>query len=514
MSTLTENEQKILSLMYKGDKKRDASDKIRGYIFQNYITIMCLLEENVECVCLEYLEDVDVFFEDGTFMFIQVKYYPNTGLNMKEISTDLYYQYLRLKMLHSNLKAVPSLYIHRNSKVKKPTLEKMKKYLGLENKLKKSINYTEISDIEGWLENNIYENDKKDDQKKKLFKTMASEESLNEFIAEYNICNKSNISQYKEELKEALAKTYPNSDNDMELERWKSILFGLAISYIQRRYTLNNTTCFNQLKMSKKDYNQYMIGVVGTRTNQIIVSYLVDIVFETYEDIRYYNNLSDLQIYMLNLIYQNTVKWVSDISKDANGQNQLLNTLSVSQGCELADYRKISINLRLCHLAECKRDFSNFLRYFWKIILDICQDKVDDLTEISGHLELLDPHHYIDSSVKEYVCLNFPEDRYVNRTVILPSAEGDFKGVKRKIVGRMIKMHQKPEKWFFANSKFMQGKNYYLYSTADINENPTIVDLGEDSFYIECMDCIKIEEGKWNLKEKCDDCIFSLECIK
>ena len=66
-------------------------------------------------------------FEDGTFEIIQVKYYPKASPKMKEISTDLYYQYLRLQMLQSTLIAAPRLYIHTNSEVKELTLDKMKK---------------------------------------------------------------------------------------------------------------------------------------------------------------------------------------------------------------------------------------------------------------------------------------------------------------------------------------------------------------------------------------------------
>ena len=81
-----------LSIMYEGDKNRDAADKIRGFLFQDYITIRCLLQNQVKYVCSEYLEDVDVFFEDGTFEFIQVKYYPKTDPKVKKVKTDLYYQ--------------------------------------------------------------------------------------------------------------------------------------------------------------------------------------------------------------------------------------------------------------------------------------------------------------------------------------------------------------------------------------------------------------------------------------
>mgnify|MGYP007005652114 CR=1 FL=1 len=61
MSVFTKMELDKLSVMYDGDKDRDATSKIRGFLFQDYVTIMCLLKNQVEYVCSEYLEDVDVF---------------------------------------------------------------------------------------------------------------------------------------------------------------------------------------------------------------------------------------------------------------------------------------------------------------------------------------------------------------------------------------------------------------------------------------------------------------------
>ena len=58
MSVLKKTEVDKLSIMYEGDKNRDASDKIRGFLFQDFITIMCLLQNKVKYVCSEYLEDV------------------------------------------------------------------------------------------------------------------------------------------------------------------------------------------------------------------------------------------------------------------------------------------------------------------------------------------------------------------------------------------------------------------------------------------------------------------------
>ena len=502
-----------LSVMYEGDKARDSSSKIRGFLFQDYVAIMSLLQNQVKYVCSEYLEDVDVFFEDGTFEFIQVKYYPKTSPKMKEISTDLYYQFLRLQMLQSTLKAKPSLYIHRNSEVKKPTLDEMKTYINLGSELSKSVIYPNFADSVTWLRTNVYLTNKKEEQKKNLFASMASEDSLKKFVEKFDVIHKQDIIQYKQELMEALIKAYPHPDKDKDKEHWQLILLGLAITYMQRRYALVDPD-LKKIRVDKKEFDQYMTDSAQTKTEQTIASYLAGIVCEEYGEIVNNNELSDLQIHMLNMIYHNTLRWINEIGKTVGGQYQLLNTFSTDDVSRVAAYKETSVDGRLIYMAECKSAFCVFLDYLWKIILNICQKEVNNEEGISGHLELFDPLHYMVHSVTDYVCLNFPEDKCVDHSVILPPAGRKFKGVKRKLVERIVNMSPKPGKWFFENSKLTRGKNYYSYSTANVNENPTVADLGEDSFYIECMECIRIDEDEWSIQDDCSDCIFSEKCVK
>ena len=75
-------------------------------------------------------------------------------------------------------------------------------------------------------------------------------------------------------------------------------------------------------------------------------------------------------------------------------------------------------------------------------------------------------------------------------------------------------MTPKPEKWFFENNNLSKGDNFYDYSTANVNNTLTVADLGEDGFYIECMDCIGIDEEDWEKTETCGKCIFTERCIK
>ena len=50
MDTKIYTDEQKLSIMYEGDKARDATDKIRGFLFRDYITIMCLSEASKVCL--------------------------------------------------------------------------------------------------------------------------------------------------------------------------------------------------------------------------------------------------------------------------------------------------------------------------------------------------------------------------------------------------------------------------------------------------------------------------------
>lgn len=65
---------------------------------------------------------------------------------------------------------------------------------------------------------------------------MASEQSIESFINQLSIFPQLSICEYKESLMERLAKEFSNTLNSGDEAKWKHILLGLAISYIQRRY--------------------------------------------------------------------------------------------------------------------------------------------------------------------------------------------------------------------------------------------------------------------------------------
>ncbi len=514
MERLTEIESDILSIMYEGDKNRDASSSIRGFLYQDYITIGCLLQEDVVYVCTEYLEDIDVINTNGDFEFIQVKYYPNTKPNVKEISTDLYYQYLRFKMLGMKKNLKPRLFIYRPENVEKPTCEEMLSNLDYEGDLPQNIEFLDYPDSIEWLRTNVYNTTKKEEQKRALFSEMASVESLNSFIGALEFSMQRPMKQYKEDLMESLSRLFPMTGTiGYSKEHWGQILFGLAISYIQRRYE-SSPTIFEQVRFKKDCFVEYLETAIKKCDDQAIGNYLVTVTTDLYEEINNNAHLSAIQGFILNLIYRNTVGWIKEIVEPLNGQYRLLNTLSVEENVKISDYYGLSEYDRFLCIVECNSQYKDFLCYMWKIILDICMEGVVDYESIKPEMECFMPKSYINNSVEEYICFNFPQDKEISTSVILPTGHARFDVFRKNIVGRLVKARTKPKKWFFANSKMKRGKNYYDYSTANIIDNPTVADLGDSCFYIECMKCIDIDGEGWEKNESCEECIFKLQCVK
>ena len=126
------------------------------------------------------------------------------------------------------------------------------------------------------------------------------------------------ICEYKEKLMERLAKEFPNTSNSGDEEKWKLILLGVSILYIQRRYALVDSD-FNKLRIAKNEFCEYMTESVKNKKESTIVSYLVGIASELYGEIINNNPLSDLQIHILNLIYHNTVTWLENIANTVGG---------------------------------------------------------------------------------------------------------------------------------------------------------------------------------------------------
>ena len=496
----------LLSVVYETEKKRDASSKIRGFIFQDYIAIDRILRHDAKTVWSEYLEDVDVLFNNNCIEIIQAKYYPSSALDILPILKDMYCVYLSLQMMHSELNIIPILYYHNDKRVIKPVIDDMKASLGLGKKLPQKPSYPSREDSINWLKANV-NNKNKEDGEKVLIEAMASDESITCFIGALKIKRKNGINSYRETLIKEIIKVYPNSSGIYSDNEWGHLLFGLAMINVQSLY------CGSQKSIEKVAFDNQMKMAFKQTDAQTISCHLVDSINERYLSIVANNTLTQLAAHMLDLICKNTIIWINKLCSTIEGQYTLYNTISTKEVSVISGFMSLSPDKRQELILKDTYTFDLFLRYMWKIMLDLCQDQVKNEEQLSEKSTLCDPNTYIDPVVTDYVCFNFPQDRSSNHSAILPPGTSDFRGVKRIIIERMLKGSTKPEKWFFQNYSLKPGLNFYDYSTADPIENQTVVNLNDDFFYIECMKCISTEEGTWNTNDNCNSCIFNDKCV-
>lgn len=170
---LDPTEKNKIENMFAGDSNRDASPKIRGFLFQDLVAVDKLLAVQTVSVYLECLEDVDVLCDNNGLEIIQVKYLPGSGPQKKGIMTDLYYQFLRTEVLGLSLNPKPQLLVHTNEKVTIPDLNKMKAYINCTRENRPQ----QIENTEEWLSEVIYKLKTKEEQKN-AFVQMASKASI------------------------------------------------------------------------------------------------------------------------------------------------------------------------------------------------------------------------------------------------------------------------------------------------------------------------------------------------
>ena len=504
MTVINVYEKQKLNVMFEGDNSRDASDKIRGFLFQDLIAIDSLLDDNTECVCLEYLEDIDVFCDDGTVKIIQAKYYPKKSPEMKEIMTDLYYQYLRMQLLESKLESKPQLVIHSNKKITIPDYVKMQTYFDILKKRKPK----KIVDLPKWLKENVYISSKKEEQKKTLFNKTAYKASIVDFLNKFEIIKKKDINTYKKEIENKLFKIINKYNVYDEIEHQKSILIGLAVGYVQRRYMLDDPS-YEEIKVERSEFIDYIQQTMQFKTEEHVIAYMNACVLEQYTTIIMENpDLYEDYVMLLNYIVGNTQKWISDVVSTEVGQFQLLNTISLKSYDDIKDYSSLSISQKIAKLIACTDGLQTFLFYLWKIMIDLCMAKSDFC--VKGDGEMLNPLTYIDESVNNYICLNFKGDSG-RKSVILPTVRtGQVERDYANISSRMYL--EKPQKWYMAG--YACGRKDYVYPISAIREEDSIIDLETDSYIVECMECIKIDRGTWKDIERCETCIFAKECVK
>lgn len=496
-------DEQIISLMYQGEHKRDASSKIRGFLFQDLIAIDELLEDEVEYVCTEYVEDV-VVAKKTEIVIIQVKYYPKSDANLKEIIRDLYYQFLRLQVYEYKGTVIPQLSIYSKKAPSKPTLEQLKCYIGID--LPEKPNY-DVNDID-----EVYKNDK-DKAQQKCFDDYAYNGSMERFLEALVINTKYQfIGEYRNNIENKIDQIIKKHSTILDENIRKSIAMGLAIRFVQDSYNddINYTESeLQKKKRSRNDFMKYLQDNTCLRNEECISAYLQGVVYEIWSEKEVDNpNLSQKQMELLHVIVGNTANWLFELCINVQGQRQLVNTISRKNSDHIDGFEDKDIEARFTIIKEHRSELEDYLCFLWKILFNINQDLIS--TEFKkDFVERLRIENYIDADEKRIIQLKFVEN--MPKSVLLSGAEGSRPAERIKnILNRMKKV--KPETWYLCG----KYKGYFSYGqkVSDITHGLNVASIIPEVFKIECMNCITVDYGEWNIIDDCKNTIFNDRCVE
>lgn len=491
-----------LKIMYQGDKSRDAKSTVRGFLFQDYVAIEYLLQSTTVYLCVEFLEDINVFDDQGNVEIVQAKYYPKTSPNMDVISTDLYYNFLRMQILKCELKCKPILYIARHAKPRKKGSQKMMELVG---SFEKMSFVGQPEEIPGWLEREITPIKGKEEQKKLFFANFSDDSTLEKFLKLFSIKKiEPDIAEFQGKIANQLDQQV--SDGTWAGENRKHILVGLAIMYIQNRYFKDESE-LDKVLIHRSEFLNYLEDQIKNDKNEKCISaYVLGTARQQRSEIIKNNdNMEDTLSDKLQIIAGNTEIWLGQLLENIEGQYQLLNTISSDGKDDVDKFKELDVAGRLLKIAEAKDGLKWFLRYLWKIMLDLNPDKVMDAAALKVE-------SYLDLTVADYICVKFNKD--VEPGIILNQIPKSVSIEQfEKIYSRIFPENQRPQKLYMDGP--YRGMYDYDRDITQVFKGHQITNPIERDYYIiECMDCIDINKYKWSQLEKCDECIFSQECVK
>lgn len=479
-----------------GESRRDASDKIRGFLYQDLIAIDTMLSLNDTYSCyIEWVEDI-CFENDDEIILIQVKYYPSSRVDFSEIFSDMYYQFLKFQLIDSEKKIKTFCYHHSNTNMDESQCK---------NSVKSKIRENDAID-----KNKIFEELKRcteqTKRKKLLFERVSSTKYLNSL--DFKTDKKASISVLKEAVSQELIALFSDNSVIKKLleDEAKKILISLAIDFIQKKY-YSKSEKSEERRISKKDLQLYINTALSydelkgiTLIKSVVFNCIDSIFIKILENKEFYG---DAVVEKYKKIYIASKEYFNKNLNEKQSRFALLNTVS------LYDEKKLNYEKYKDYIVEDEKNefFRNeerieaYIESLWKLIYNIESD-------------------YNNIKLEKYIqcreCLLFESNLEPNSPVLLSSFVQDRKAYEQanNILSRMRKMKIKPGKWYLSGP--IKGK--YLYSYGITKIDPDDNDITKSSyndieyFKVECLKCLKCDIQEMHVNDKLDTNLFLSKC--
>ncbi|MCR3758139.1 hypothetical protein KYB31_03895 [Clostridium felsineum] len=471
--------------MHGYEEKRDASPKIRGFLFQDLVALDELLDNKNEYILLEWIEDVCCKTKNGMTV-IQAKYYPESNLQYSKIYKELFCDYLMFDI--DGIECECQLALHAKDNIDDFTKDEIEDFFKCKDIPEDSVkNDTLLLKKKlKCLSKNNYEDT--------VIENIANKTKLKEFCTKVKNSNKKRLSEYMEELVEKIMSDCNTRDED---ENFGKALLGTALLYIQESYFEESKFLEHRIRR-KGELVERLRPIIDNEEQQIwmiVYEYINECIGEILDD----PTVDDAACEKYRNIFITTIKYLKERFLDKEERFRFINTVTLEK------YKKVNKNdyITYTQSKELKiffKSYQQIISYFknvWKILFDIgCKDF----------------SQYINENIKYILAYNFPKE--IENTAVLSSVElGRENESLRRIFERIKNIDEEklPSKWYLRGKE--RGIKSYQWDVTDITSDSNTIEIIESDkrFFIECLDCLHIndEMGK---SEECDECIFAGVC--
>lgn len=481
-----------------GEASRDATDKVRGFLYQDILALEIILNaKDDDKIYVEWVEDIFIENKNSISMY-QVKHYPQSIPKFDDIFKNMFYQFLKYKLFQqeNNEKNFNAYcFCHtRPQNYHEISDEEKRELIKRENEIQK-INKFEI-------EQKLEQCSNLPERIALMFDEIASTKYLQEF--NFKVFKRDDITTTRDVLKADLYNQFYPINNisflqNQNIEHKKNMLMAVAIQYIQSTYySKSDNDAYLERCMTKASFFEYLNKIIGvdeveyTNTIKFIILGYIDDLFSDLQ--------SRINAELYREIYFSTKQFFMDNLNTPSQRFKFLNSISTNKYSKLNsdDYSKdIENEIRLIY--EHKDKIIGFLKITWKLLFNIdCNDFKEFFKEFSD-------------------CYMFQFEGEKMKPAILLYPGDDTEYEASMLFERVLYMRKKPKKWYFCGN--YKGKYKYSFNVNKIDEARSeefdINNTENDSFYIECMDCVKYNFSQMEKKdEDLNQSVFNYHCIK
>lgn len=487
--------ESIASALRIGEERREATSKIRGFLYQDLVAIreILLVDKTYKCY-VEWVEDI--FLEnEHEVKIIQVKYYPSSSVNFYEILSDMHYQIIKDKVFSEQNKSIET-YCYHHSNTTYNSVEVMEKLKGVCSEF-------EIDDSN---RANIVEKfnncSKHSDRKKLLFENVGYKNFVGRY--KFDVINLKDIEGLRIEVSSLIISELSNSGlQDQYPEDFiEKIISSMAIHFIQMKYYTDECD-IQKRAISKESLLDFIKGILDEESSnsnlvKMVVIESIDSVFE--EILIDIDDVSrETIVAKYEKIYVETKKYFNYILEDKENRFKFINTINNNDNSSKLN-RQIYLGYNLHKEKDIflKNDegIRVYIRYLWKLIFNTYEDLND-----------FNISKFIIKS-KDYFLLKYECDK---DGILLLSELGNSTQTKKlsNILDRIKDSNIRPTKWFLSGT--VKGVFDYSYNIDQIankvkgkEDSYNIDDIDTDSegtFNIKCMKCICVDTKEMGKKD-------------